>query len=213
MPHILLTFVLLVAVSACGKSKDEPSVASFQSLRTDVIPFDSSLGLPHDALTFETNIRTVNFDAVQRDKVLAAAQLIKKVVGSEAFRQGVLNYTYNGVRAFANNDGYSNEQIYRIIIDGAEVLNNLQNNMLDVELELYYQNSITIGYTYPDSTRIWMNTKYFDTYTPYQVADNLFHEWCHKLGFTHASSKTEERSSSVPYALGYLVERLARQMD
>lgn len=213
MPKTILYLFLLLSLLSCGKQDKENQEVGFAPLKTDVIPFDETLGLPQEALTFQTNINTVNFDAVQRDKVLEAAELIKKVIRSEEFRQGVLNFTFNGVKTFANNGGYSNEQIYRILLEGAEKLNGIKNNMLDVELELYYQDSTTIGYTYAQSTRIYMNTKYFDSYTPDRVADNLFHEWCHKLGFAHDSNKTPERPYSVPYALGYLMERLARQIE
>jgi hypothetical protein len=82
---------------------------------------------------------------------------------------------------------------------------------MDVELELYQNTSNTIGYTYPHTSRIWMNSKYFNKYTPVQVADNLFHEWLHKLGFDHAIKYTLRRNYSVPYAIGYLMEELAHK--
>ena len=90
--------------------------------------------------------------------------------------------------------------------------NTSKNNTMDVELELYHQKTNTIGYTYPNTVRIWMNTKYFNKYTPVKVADNLMHEWMHKLGFTHATVWSKERDHSVPYAIGYLVEELAEKL-
>ena len=57
-----------------------------------------------------------------------------------------------------------------------------------------------------------MNTKYFDRYTPYQVAGNLTHEWLHKMGFTHDSAATSTRPYSVPYAVGYIVRQLAGEL-
>jgi hypothetical protein len=82
---------------------------------------------------------------------------------------------------------------------------------MNVELELYHSPSKTIGYTFPDTNRIWMNTKYFNRYTPVKVADNLMHEWMHKLGFTHEMKYSERRNYSVPYAIGYLIEELAEK--
>ena len=84
---------------------------------------------------------------------------------------------------------------------------------MDLDLELYYSIRSTVGYTYADGLRIWMNTKFFDSYSPAEVAGNVFHEWTHKLGFTHASNYSLSRDSSVPYALGYLVEELGKQYE
>jgi hypothetical protein len=121
-----------------------------------------------------------------------------------------MNYEFNGKKMFNENHGLSNEEVYQRIFEGAEQMGNTsRNNMMDVELELYQQTTNTIGYTYPNTVRIWINKKYFSTYTPVKVADNLMHEWMHKLGFTHATTWTQERDHSVPYAIGYLIEELA----
>ncbi len=82
---------------------------------------------------------------------------------------------------------------------------------MDVEVELYTEDVATVGYTNPKTRRIWMNTKYFRSYTSAQVAGNLTHEWLHKLGFGHALSNTKTRPYSVPYAIGYIIARLAAE--
>jgi hypothetical protein len=38
------------------------------------------------------------------------------------------------------------------------------------------------------------------------------HEWLHKIGFSHAVKDTPERIYSVPYAIGYIVKGIAREM-
>ena len=53
-----------------------------------------------------------------------------------------------------------------------------------------------------------MNTKFFNPYTPAEVAGNIFHEWTHKLGFDHDVIYTSERNATVPYALGFLIREL-----
>jgi hypothetical protein len=57
-----------------------------------------------------------------------------------------------------------------------------------------------------------MNRKYFNKFRPYQVADNMMHEWLHKIGFSHAVKSTPERPYSVPYAVSYIVKGIARGM-
>lgn len=168
-----------------------------------------STNVPSEALTFDFNVTTYNMTDAQNAKIDAAKKLIKKVVSSEEFKDRVLNFTYNGKKQFVDNNGMTNAEIYQAILDGAETLYPAKNNKMDLEIELYYQATSTIGYTYPNVTKIWMNTKYFNNYTPVEVSDNLTHEWLHKLGFDHATSYSTSRDYSVPYGIGYLVEELA----
>lgn len=162
------------------------------------------------ALDWSADIYFVNFSAAQESKVDKAVSLMKKVIASKTFKDKIINHTYNGKKTFVDNNGLTNTQIYQKLLDGAEKMGNTsKNNTMDVELELYYAATSTVGYTYPNSTRIWMNTKYFNNYTPIKVAGNLTHEWLHKLGFGHASSYSTSRNYSVPYAIGYLMEELA----
>lgn len=164
---------------------------------------------PEIAFCFDAQVHMINFPQEQEAKVHLAVDLIKKVVTSPEFKERIISHTFEGKRGFVDNKGLSNEEIYQIIIEGSETLKPGKNGRMDVELELYEHASRTIGYTYPHTSRIWMNTKYFNKYSPIQVADNLFHEWLHKLGFDHALKYTKSRNYSVPYAIGYLVEELA----
>lgn len=172
------------------------------------LPIRADGELPDEALTFSTNLRLVNFSPSQARKVEDAARIIREVVGTKAFRDAILNHTVKGVRTFVDNNGLTNQQIYDRILIASEQLYPLKNNTLDVELELYYENNNTIGYTYASVDRIWMNTRYFNGYTATQVAANLMHEWLHKLGFTHDFTSTSQRPYSVPYAVGYMIRNL-----
>jgi hypothetical protein len=175
---------------------------------------DITPSVPTEALNFTADIYLANFSSTQEEKVKKAVDIIKKVIASSEFRDRVMNYQYNGEKRFFDNHDLSNEEVYQKIIDGAEKMGNTaKNHTMDVELELYNQATTTIGYTYPNTVRIWMNTKYFNKYTPIKVADNLMHEWMHKLGFTHAMSWSKDRDHSVPYAIGYLLEELAGKMN
>jgi hypothetical protein len=158
---------------------------------------------------FEAKVKLVNFSSDHVKKIHHAITLIKKVILSEDFKQRVITHSVNGKKTFVDNKGMSNEEIYRIILEGSELVSPEKNGRMDIELELYEQDNTTIGYTYPDTGRIWINQKYFQRYTPVQVADNLFHEWLHKLGFDHSVKYNTKRNFSVPYALGYLMEELA----
>lgn len=169
--------------------------------------------VPEEAYHFDASVKFMNFDTDQAKKVETAIDIIKKVIASAEFRTHVLNFTYNGKRTFVDNGGLTNEQIYLKLLKGAEKLLPEENYEMDLELELYYSSKSTVGYTYPNTVRIWMNTKFFNVFTPAQVAGNVFHEWTHKLGFDHASSYSVSRDSSVPYALGYLMRDLGKKYE
>lgn len=169
--------------------------------------------VPSEALNFDTDLILLNFTTDQANKVQNAADRIRKIVASQEFKDAVINHTWNGKKTFANNNGLSNLQIYDRLVVGAEQLYPEKNSTMDVELELYYEDSNTVGYTYPNTTHIWMNLKFFNTYGPPQVAGNLMHEWLHKLGFGHDVSSTAQRPYSVPYAIGYIVRNLAQNYN
>lgn len=176
-------------------------------------PADEQAGVPSSAVTFNTNINTYRFSASGRKKITQAADLIKEVVASEEFKNRVLNHRYNGKKQFANNNGLSNKQIYNKILAGAEKLRPSKDNEMDLELELYTdKESNTVGYTYPNTNRVWMNSKYFNLNTPALVTTNMMHEWLHKLGFGHDAEATAKRPYSVPYAIGYMVRDLAKKL-
>lgn len=178
-----------------GGSVDEP----------DAPNPDNNTGLPNEAYTFDVNIKFINTTVSQQEKFDDAIELIKKVVATEEFRNKILNHTYGGKKTFVDNGGYSNAQIYQKILDGAEKLKTIKNNTIDMEVELYYADNSTVGYTYANSTRVWVNRKFFTSNTVGKVAANLFHEWLHKVGFTHASSYSTSRDYSVPYAIGRMM--------
>ena len=175
-------------------------------------PVTDSGEVPSEALLFNANSGLTGFNPSQEEKVLKAIEYIKKIVRSKKFKDRVYNFTYNGQKKFVDNKGLTNEQIYQIVINGAETLIPEIDYEMDLDLELYTSNfTSTVGYTYPNVTKIWMNTKYFNSYTPAQVAGNVFHEWTHKLGFDHASSYSKSRDYSVPYGLGYMMVDLINE--
>jgi hypothetical protein len=169
--------------------------------------------VPNEALTFDVNYVLTNFDRGSEDKLLKAIEIIKKVIGSNEFRSKVLNFTFQGKKQFFENKGLSNEEIYQKLLDGREDLKPDVDNQMDLELELYYSWTSTVGYTTPGAMKIYLNSKFYNPFTPSEVAGNVFHEWTHKLGFEHATNYSKERDSTVPYAIGYLIRDLGRQYE
>lgn len=210
-------FFLLLFIS-CGKSggggssssQDVSTEAITEAMSTEEVSTNSPV--PYAAQNFVVKVNLSNFNAQQEDKVLEAADLIEKVVASEEFKNEVLNHTYNGKKTYVDNDGLSNAEIYKKIIEGSEKLRPGKDSVMNLDLEIFTRSDNTIGYTMPDVIRVWMNSKFLNIFTPDKVTTNMMHEWLHKLGFKHAYERTNNRSKSVPYAVGYLVSKLAAKM-
>ena len=174
------------------------------------IPTSTNSNLPALALSFDTNITLVSFTAAQEEKYNKAIEIVKLVVATEKFKNDVVNFAYNGQKAFIDNKSRTNQQIYQTILDAAETLQPIKNNTMDLEVQLYYAANTVVGYTNGGTRRIWVNTKFFNSFKENSVAGNLFHEWLHKLGYTHSSSSTPTRPYSVPYAVGYMMGNIGK---
>lgn len=151
------------------------------------------------------------FSDTARIKLDAAFEVLEKVVNSETFKEKVINFkNTKGERAFASNRGKSNEEIYELFMDGREVLQMETPGEMNFYLKLYHKWwSKVVGWTNGNINTIHINWKFFKRYAPNEVAGNLAHEWTHKLGFDHRSAAEHD---SAPYAIGYIVEDLARQV-
>lgn len=206
-----LLFVFLFLAS-CGKSGGGSGANSSKgdSVQLEEI---TAAGVPQAAYNFDVNVKLDNFDATQEDKVLQAADLIKKVVATEEFKNEILNHTYNGKKMFVDNGGLSNAEIYKKILEGSEKLRPGTDNEMDLDLEVFRRSDDTVGYTFPNVIKVWMNAKFLNKNAAYKVTTNMMHEWLHKLGFKHSRNRTPSRPFTVPYAIGYLVARIAKKIS
>lgn len=144
-------------------------------------------------------------------KLEEAFTLLEEVVNSEEFKDRVINFkNAKGERAFASNNGLTNEEIYEIFMEGRETLQMDTPGEMNFYLQLYNRPwSKVIGYTTPTTNVININWKFFRNFEPYEVASNLAHEWTHKIGFGHKSAKEHD---SAPYAIGYIITDLSKKM-
>ena len=179
------------------------------------LPFAAEAMVPVKAYTFDFNVRTDKSISWQKEqKVLDALDLIRQVIASPEFKHRVLNHRYQARRRFQYNLGLSNQQIYHKILEGAEKLQPYKNNQMDLKLEFYsdYESNV-VGYTLPNTMKVWINNKYFFKNSTAKVAANLIHEWLHKLGFHHDKEKSTNRKYSVPYAVGSIIKDLAKRHE
>lgn len=209
---VTLALTLALFVSCGKKSSGGGTDTSEEIVNLDSIEITPEAPAPEAAITFKTS--GVNYlgsmTSSQQRKFENALEVVRLVVTTEEFKNRVLNHKYNGIKQFANNNGLTNTQIYKKILEAAETFKLAKNNTMDMGVELYTASTNVVGYTYPSSTQIWVNTKFFNIYTAAGVANNLVHEWLHKLGFGHDSSATTRRPYSVPYAIGYIVKDIGQ---
>jgi hypothetical protein len=155
-----------------------------------------------------------NFSNTDLERLEQARVILENVLNTEEFKQKVLHFTYLGEETFVQNNGYSNLEVYNLIMAGAEQYPKQTpvNHLMDLYTELYYGSSGVIGYTNPSVPTIYMNNYYFSDYTPGEIAGNLIHEWLHKLGFDHDYNSTARRPYTVPYAIGYIIDDLTSKL-
>jgi hypothetical protein len=167
-------------------------------------------------------IDTKNFTVARKEKADETARILEIVFNSELFKHAVLNFSHEGQPGFyfrkdevGNyvDEYHTNEQVYEKIMAGKEMVGNVTDNECDLYLHIDNRNGGgDVGYTYPTSP--WINTykDWFKSFNALGYATHLAHEWCHKLGFTHAKKRTEVRKYSVPYAIGYLIDDMYEQI-
>ena len=160
----------------------------------------------------EINERLFDFNDNKVTKMNKALVRLKLVLNSVEFKERVLAHQYEGEVVFQANQGLSNSEIYERIMLASESLTPGEDEVMDVDINLYYKNNGVVGYTYPDSKGFWVNDKFFTTYTLSEVAANVVHEWLHKVGFDHDFDRTARREFSVPYGVGTIVKELIQKM-
>jgi hypothetical protein len=168
-------------------------------------------------LLLKVSVHTRNFSAQSMIKMNKAIEILEVVMNSKELKDRIVNYSYEGKVGFYQNNGMSNIQIYNHLMTGAENLKPEVNHTMDFDLTLYRSLnpwSTVKGYTKPDTMRIWLHSKYYkkSTWTALDVAANMAHEWVHKMGFGHDYYYSEIRQFSVPYAVGGLVTKVAKQL-
>jgi hypothetical protein len=182
-------------------------------LSAALLILNSFISINAFALTVEFH-SIENFKSADIEKLNLAKHLIEVVLNSHEFKSKVLNFKFRGKKQFVQNNGMSNRQIYETLMAGAERFpkSSEANQQMDVDLEIYFpkwwQNQKVLGYTTPDDPIIHINRSFYSSAEVQDLAMNIVHEWCHKVGFDHDFKTNDRRPYTVPYAIGYLVRDL-----
>lgn len=159
-----------------------------------------------------TLCETTYFTEKEMGKTLDAICILSYVLNSDEFFQRTMNATFTTTKL-------SNQSIYNIIMNSNEGLDGSigsfgmdhgnDDKEVDLVLSMYSARfSRVVGYTLPQSVRVYLNRKFFTWFKAWNVAGNLFHEHSHNLGFDHSSASD---ANSVPYLFGDIVAELGEK--
>lgn len=199
--------ILVILVSSCSNVVYKNSLDYGKNLLTFSTPSKEEVK-KEEINKFEVNIKSLNYNDNQKSKLKSASEIIKKIFNSVEYKNEVINFTFKGEKKFHENQNKTNEQIYKHLISSAEILIPAENNQMDLTVKMYYSWKNTVGYTYPSDMIVYTNSKFYNKFSPCEVASNLVHEWTHKMGYTHSKQWNKDRDFTVPYGHNTIIEKL-----
>lgn len=156
-----------------------------------------------------------NMTTSQSQKLDQAVTVLNQVLNGPDFKDRILNFTYNGQKAFVQNNGMSNQQVYDFLMSGAEQYPVVTpaNDLADVNLTIYYPPfwkafSSAVAFTSESDPYLHIYNRYYNKASIPEISNTIIHEWTHKMGFDHDFNSTAQRPYSVPYAVGTIVNDL-----
>lgn len=181
-------------------------VLDYQDLTT---PFEFENQTMYPPLTINAQVKGGTVD--QREFFRSAMSIMRHVVNSDAFQNAVLDF--NG---YTHTDQDARE-IYMNFMSGKDLYETVVDNEMDIEVTIYNKNNSTVGYTYPNTRKQWINWKFVTMNKIEGIATviaNIVHEGCHNLGYRHRGNNRNKYGNwkSVPYIYGDTAKQIAIQM-
>jgi hypothetical protein len=152
------------------------------------------------------NIKSKTKDLARLARYKQASALLVDVVNFPDTRQEILGHRFDGKPGFASS-AHSPERVLQTMLNGSETLTPGIDHTWSWDVVFYEASNNVVGYTYPNVTTLWVNTKYMDRYDDPEIVRNQAHEMMHKLGYGHDFKATKRRPYSVPYAIGRIAEK------
>lgn len=168
-------------------------------------------------IKFGKNRRLV-FKTSVRDRIMEATKVLEEVINHDLFKSRVKEFKWTDKvgKEHANfhmSNGFTNEEILRMILSGKDKFNTTEDGDIDVFIHPYRANKKKVGYTLTNTYKTWINLKWLKSVPksrPERIAGNLLHEYCHNLGFSHDinGKKVKHFENTVPYKCGKFVVEL-----
>lgn len=175
---------------------------------------------------FKTKLEFVGYTTSELETIIEAVECMTISMGSPHFETFCREYSYEieltkrkclktikttqKYLGFHMAEGLTGYQVYTRLMKGAEMepSETPEDNEADIFLKVDRSyNPGVIGYTYSNTKWQWIYQRILDDWGAQDIAGNLAHEWCHKVGFEHESSWNSKRIHSVPYAIGIYVRK------
>jgi hypothetical protein len=142
---------------------------------------------------------------------------LEEVWNSSEFARKMVYHSYDDRLSFKENKGMSNQEIFNLFKSGKDKYNDSPDHDIDIYLTLYFSASNTIGYTYPNTFKTWVNKRYFNRWLrtddgQANIIGNITHEAMHNFGFDHSRYWNSTRRFTVPYAYGYAARDIAQKL-
>lgn len=118
---------------------------------------------------------------------------LEKVLNSKELKDRLLKVTFTTTKL-------SNAEIVKKLLEGEWALK------LEFKRQVNWRGKCNVlGWTYPSTQTIWINSCGFEARSDAGIAGTLAHEFSHKLGFDHKNARD---LMSVPYSFGNVVSEI-----
>ena len=150
------------------------------------------------------NVEVTNMTVEQERKVIDAAEMMLEFFKSNFFYDKIHETDFSKLRGASINCisrkfHFHTSVIYNLFMTGQEEWNGVLDYEIDLKITRYSRFwSKVKGYIIPMKPEIFVNSRYFDSGTPFSIGSNAAHEWSHTLGFRHSGDYLRE---SLPYLI------------
>ena len=146
-----------------------------------------------------------NFSESEKRKFNMALGIGTLVLNSQEFKDLIVN------SKVVEDRGFMGKHVWELLCTGKDLYNSEDDYDIDVFVTMY--NNFwtgTIGYTYLDTFKTWINRKFYQNFDEAEILGNVIHEALHNFGFSHTDMS--KRYDSVPYKVGYFARDLAKKI-
>ena len=171
---------------------------------------------------FKVKLIAEGFNTSELEKLELARTHMEAALRSQKFFDFMTNFSFEETtctgklwwktcttsinQMFRYNNGKSRKEIYEHLLCGSEKLASENDGEADIFIKIDRRhNKRVLGYTYPNTSWQWVYSTFFGNSTYKEIAGNIAHEWCHKMGYDHEFRYSALREFTVPYAVGYFV--------
>lgn len=164
----------------------------------------------------ESQLTTIDTD--DREKMLKAMRIFEKVMNDPDFQKELLVQKFLFDLPADPMRHLTTKQIVDTLYSGKEWYDPVVDHTADIYWICNKRKhkphfSKAIGYGLPTDSTIHTYIFFVRNASLSDIANNLAHEWSHKLGFDHKFNDHSERDQTVPYLFGDLVEKYAKRYE